>query len=106
MAAPVTTSLLMVEPELRYPRHGDQQANHRAEQSRSMLVLVDLNKQVGAIANRKIAGDHIGLATVNPASQMGVEERAEAKYPVFSRRCSYRAPGHLPVIYPRNPCQA
>jgi hypothetical protein len=33
-----------------------------------MLVLMDLNKQVGTIANSKIAGDHIGHATVNPAS--------------------------------------
>jgi hypothetical protein len=59
---------LIAEPDLRYPKHGDQQANHRTEQSRSMLVLVDLSKQVGAIAGSEIASNHIEHATVNPTS--------------------------------------
>jgi hypothetical protein len=32
------------------------------------VVLTDLGKQVGTVANSKITGDHIRYTTVNPAS--------------------------------------
>jgi hypothetical protein len=59
---------LVVQLNFRNPNDGDQQANHRAQKGRSMTMLADLSNQVGAIASNEIAGDHIGNASVNPAS--------------------------------------
>jgi len=39
----------VVELDLRHPKHGDQQSNNCTEQSRAMLIVVDLSNQVGAI---------------------------------------------------------
>ncbi len=59
---------LIVESDLGDAKHGDQKTNNRAEQGRPLLVLANLRKQVSAIADSRITGDHIGHATVNPAS--------------------------------------
>jgi hypothetical protein len=58
----------MVEPYLGHPKHGDQQANNRTEQSRSLLVSADFGNQIDTIADSKITCDYIGRTAVDPAS--------------------------------------
>ena len=59
---------LIVESDLGDAKHGDQKTNDRAEQGRPLLVLANLRKQVSTIADKEIAGNHIGHTAVNPAS--------------------------------------
>ncbi len=59
---------LVIEPELRHTKHGDQEANHRPEQSRSAPEPLDLDGQLGIIRGSEIARDDIGSAAMNPAS--------------------------------------
>jgi len=59
---------LVIDPDLRYSKHGDQEANDRSEQSRSTSEPFDLGGQLGIIIGSEIARGYVGRATVNPAS--------------------------------------
>lgn len=59
---------LVVESDPRYPKQGDQEANDRAEQSRSGLEPFDLGSQLGTIMGSVIARNHVGRAAMNPTS--------------------------------------
>jgi len=58
---------LAVEPNFRDAKHGDQQANHRTEQSRSLRQGMHLCNEFGTLAGSEIAPDDIRSTAVNPA---------------------------------------
>ncbi len=58
----------MVERNLRYTKHGDQQTNHRAEQCRSLSQFPNLNNQIGTITKGEIVRDDIRHSAANPTS--------------------------------------
>ena len=57
----------IVESDLGDAKDGDQKTDNRAEQGRPLLVLANLRKQVSTIADKEIAGDHIGRTAVKQA---------------------------------------
>jgi hypothetical protein len=59
---------LIVQSNFGDAKHGNQQANDCAKQSRPLLVSMDFSKQVSTVANSEITSDNIGNASVNPAS--------------------------------------